>query len=105
MLVVVGLVYVFACRYVYYCLCFKQKTAYVLRISDWSSDVCSSDLFSFPSEDNGGVGASSARLCICTAHVLRGIACSRLIGRRNRSSCAGAEIGSASCRERVCQDV
>src|SRR3546814_2988046 len=23
---------------------FKQKTAYVLRISDWSSDVCSSDL-------------------------------------------------------------
>src|SRR3546814_14266920 len=33
------------------CLCislylffFKQKTAYELRISDWSSDVCSSDL-------------------------------------------------------------
>src|SRR3546814_12355389 len=26
---------------------FKQKTAYELRISDWSSDVCSSDLFSF----------------------------------------------------------
>src|SRR3546814_1206079 len=25
-------------------LLFKQKTAYVLRISDWSSDVCSSDL-------------------------------------------------------------
>src|SRR3546814_8433776 len=24
--------------------CFKQKTAYELRISDWSSDVCSSDL-------------------------------------------------------------
>src|SRR3546814_1159620 len=24
---------------------FKQKTAYVMRISDWSSDVCSSDLF------------------------------------------------------------
>src|SRR3546814_2733167 len=23
---------------------FKQKTAYVFRISDWSSDVCSSDL-------------------------------------------------------------
>src|SRR3546814_4745455 len=28
-----------------YCCCFKQKTAYELRISDWSSDVCSSDLF------------------------------------------------------------
>src|SRR3546814_4562202 len=25
-------------------LFFKQKTAYELRISDWSSDVCSSDL-------------------------------------------------------------
>src|SRR3546814_2208294 len=24
--------------------CFKQKTAYEIRISDWSSDVCSSDL-------------------------------------------------------------
>src|SRR3546814_10522209 len=24
---------------------FKQKTAYEMRISDWSSDVCSSDLF------------------------------------------------------------
>src|SRR3546814_6168127 len=23
----------------------KQKTAYVMRISDWSSDVCSSDLY------------------------------------------------------------
>src|SRR3546814_6595279 len=26
---------------------FKQKTAYEMRISDWSSDVCSSDLSSF----------------------------------------------------------
>src|SRR3546814_4235331 len=30
-----------------YCCCwfffFKQKTAYEMRISDWSSDVCSSD--------------------------------------------------------------
>src|SRR3546814_15398008 len=25
-------------------ICFKQKTAYVMRISEWSSDVCSSDL-------------------------------------------------------------
>src|SRR3546814_17726171 len=35
--------YVFSFR----CLCFfffKQKTAYEMRISDWSSDVCSSDL-------------------------------------------------------------
>src|SRR3546814_5276891 len=27
---------------------FKQKTAYEMRISDWSSDVCSSDLFDRP---------------------------------------------------------
>src|SRR3546814_2894363 len=27
--------------------CFKQKTAYEMRISDWSSDVCSSDLEAF----------------------------------------------------------
>src|SRR3546814_7452772 len=27
--------------------CFKQKTAYEMRISDWSSDVCSSDLLGF----------------------------------------------------------
>src|SRR3546814_10352517 len=27
---------------------FKQKTAYEMRISDWSSDVCSSDLFVKP---------------------------------------------------------
>src|SRR3546814_3102123 len=32
---------------------FKQKTAYELRISDWSSDVCSSDLSSRP---NGRAG-------------------------------------------------
>src|SRR3546814_4272428 len=39
----VGLVYFF----------FKQKTAYELRISDWSSDVCSSDLelMGLPQED------------------------------------------------------
>src|SRR3546814_20188111 len=28
--------------------CFKQKTAYEMRISDWSSDVCSSDLLYIP---------------------------------------------------------
>src|SRR3546814_5591343 len=31
--------------FVYVCVFFfKQKTAYEMRISDWSSDVCSSDL-------------------------------------------------------------
>src|SRR3546814_4549949 len=44
--------YCVICQYmcVMLCLCchffffFKQKTAYEMRISDWSSDVCSSDL-------------------------------------------------------------
>src|SRR3546814_3156920 len=30
---------------VFYFFFFKQKTAYEMRISDWSSDVCSSDLY------------------------------------------------------------
>src|SRR3546814_3446734 len=29
---------------------FKQKTAYEMRISDWSSDVCSSDLIKVPAD-------------------------------------------------------
>src|SRR3546814_10365848 len=33
------------CRLIYF---FKQKTAYEMRISDWSSDVCSSDLATIP---------------------------------------------------------
>src|SRR3546814_16544842 len=45
---------------------FKQKTAYELRISDWSSDVCSSDL---PGFDLGGRAAclhqsSRARIAV-----------------------------------------
>src|SRR3546814_11497316 len=32
---------------------FKQKTAYEMRISDWSSDVCSSDLSICPLCSNG----------------------------------------------------
>src|SRR3546814_9400850 len=52
------------------CLCFlqvmfcffKQKTAYELRISDWSSDVCSSDLARLGMEPsawrNGGRGVT-----------------------------------------------
>src|SRR3546814_12782777 len=36
------MLYVHAVRFLF--LFFKQKTAYEMRISDWSSDVCSSDL-------------------------------------------------------------
>src|SRR3546814_7797864 len=33
---------------VFYFFFFKQETAYEMRISDWSSDVCSSDLRVWP---------------------------------------------------------
>src|SRR3546814_3469022 len=33
---------------------FKQKTAYEMRISDWSSDVCSSDLQEHAPEEQHG---------------------------------------------------
>src|SRR3546814_10840033 len=36
--------------YVLFFFFFKQKTAYEMRISDWSSDVCSSDLAAGTSE-------------------------------------------------------
>src|SRR3546814_4119902 len=32
---------------------FKQKTAYEMRISDWSSDVCSSDLIDLRRQQQG----------------------------------------------------
>src|SRR3546814_8230263 len=48
---------------------FKQKTAYEMRISDWSSDVCSSDLLNFdlhfrfhkPDDDGGRRRANVAK--------------------------------------------
>src|SRR3546814_2775770 len=41
------------------CFFFKQKTAYEIRISDWSSDVCSSDLL--PAFERVGVFEQQAR--------------------------------------------
>src|SRR3546814_8315738 len=45
------MLYLLLCEHLLFCVCFlfcvfffKQKTAYEMRISDWSSDVCSSDL-------------------------------------------------------------
>src|SRR3546814_3738424 len=35
---------------------FKQKTAYEMRISDWSSDVCSSDLPGAARPIDGNIG-------------------------------------------------
>src|SRR3546814_1069784 len=89
---------------------FQQKTAYEMRISDWSSDVCSSDLAPF------GVGGGRE------AHPFRNppfdlgtaiaavemIANDRFQGRPlllGVGNCNLIQIGRASCRERVCQYV
>src|SRR3546814_5236792 len=46
---------------------FKQKTSYEVRISDWSSDVCSSDLVSsggeFTAEDIYAMLAAQKKKC------------------------------------------
>src|SRR3546814_5849480 len=55
---------------------FKQKTAYEMRISDWSSDVCSSDLtISF--------GAGVAAVTFCTGG---GASCARPVPAAARQS-------------------
>src|SRR3546814_17788023 len=40
---------------------FKQKTAYEMRISDWSSDVCSSDLYPLTAGGHRRQGAAFGR--------------------------------------------
>src|SRR3546814_4306602 len=45
---------------------FKQKTAYEMRISDWSSDVCSSDLLALvdrPGDRHSGFWYQEAAQC------------------------------------------
>src|SRR3546814_8785395 len=102
----------------YICICmffffFKQKTAYEMRISDWSSDVCSSDLHhellpghmvQLPIEAqtpphpvralySGGYVEGWAIFAEALA-IERGLF---------DGAPAGEQIGRASCRERVCQ--
>src|SRR3546814_15957518 len=83
-----------------------------MRISDWSSDVCSSDLSSFrpaapPSADLSAAlavvaeGAVALSDRFAPAHLLgAGDEVEALLG-----VAGDAEIGSASCRERGCQYV
>src|SRR3546814_16377113 len=74
---------------------FKQKTAYEVRISDWSSDVCSSDLTGgsswIESPDGDGLFVTGL-LVLDGAEVLQ-------VAQETDDE----EIGRASCRERVCQ--
>src|SRR3546814_10510401 len=72
---------------------FKQKTAYEMRISDWSSDVCSSDLKVRPVA--GAVPARKDPFQEAAESVVRFENVERYV----------REIGRASCRERVCQYV
>src|SRR3546814_5522486 len=92
---------------------FKQKTAYEMRISDWSSDVCSSDLerffqtyfTTFPGKYTTGDGARRDEdgYYWITGRVDDVINVSG--HRMGTAEVESAQIGRASCRERVCQYV
>src|SRR3546814_10352687 len=47
---------------------FKQKTAYEMRISDWSSDVCSSDLEAQDQPEDRGRRARREELAVLDEH-------------------------------------
>src|SRR3546814_2263772 len=50
---------------------FKQKTAYEMRISDWSSDVCSSDLLAVGRISMSGHGIETLSIPTWPKSVLR----------------------------------
>src|SRR3546814_3717184 len=98
--------------------CFKQKTAYEMRISDWSSDVCSSDLRR--KRAAGGPNSKKrkepGRRTVPGADCVRAMHCPRMHREacqeprpaRREAAIGGAgflQIGRASCWERVCQYV
>src|SRR3546814_2164306 len=87
---------------------FKQKTAYEMRISDWSSDVCSSDLFLVDAYrfavGNGGdyVFEVVGGVTYIKNAVIQNAA---IDADKLSQDVINKEIGRASCRERVCQYV
>src|SRR3546814_8259654 len=82
----------------------KQKTAYEMCISDWSSDVCSSDLFIIVFLF---LKFYHFNVFIKTYVLTKNKLCRRFRDRhgRNLFSARVMKIGRASCRERVCQYV
>src|SRR3546814_3864580 len=67
---------------------FKQKTAYEMRISDWSSDVCSSDL-SMPADAAAAAAAAENNMTdIRTFPLFRSTPC-RLKGWGRQNERAG----------------
>src|SRR3546814_20403511 len=100
---------------VVYFFFFKQKTAYEMRISDWSSDVCSSDLAPHRVQGRAAPHSGLALPLGGLALPLGGRALP-LGGQARRPRAPGWEgdggggalaeqIGRASCRERVWQCV
>src|SRR3546814_14556709 len=97
---------------------FKQRTAYEMRISDWSSDVCSSDLVGADHArhraDNGTdpdwprrpapepAAQAGARALVRRRRMGPAARCRKRAAWRGQRS---GELGRASCRERVCQYV
>src|SRR3546814_2951936 len=90
---------------------FKQKTAYEMRISDWSSDVCSSDLqgqtprqidpLGRGGGEDGPLGLGRSTL----ARRHQPMVAQPRTARATSSGPTATEIGRAPCRERVCQYV
>src|SRR3546814_5377945 len=86
---------------------FKQKTAYEMRISDWSSDVCSSDLqglFALRGRERRHPVDPSIPLPLAGG-VRGGHGRSTLGNKPSPGPSRKRAIGRASCRERVCQYV
>src|SRR3546814_11555319 len=85
---------------------FKQKTAYEMRMSDWSSDVCASDHLGvrrIDAQRGAGAQSPSDQTIIGCGRPRRGH-----IGRKRDTAViivGEQEIGRAACRERVCQYV
>src|SRR3546814_6992555 len=91
---------------------FKQKTAYEMRISDWSSDVCSSDLsllLAAIRDELQEIGEEDLANHVQTRYLATFNPAARALEPRLKVIAADrdfyGEIGRASCRERVCQYV
>src|SRR3546814_10011958 len=87
---------------------FKQKTAYEMRISDWSSDVCSSDLGEIDRQ-KGGAGRLAKRSRTANTLIRRLLDEDSVAIKTKKKGpvvvVESGKIGRASCRERVCQYV
>src|SRR3546814_1365405 len=79
---------------------FKQKTAYEMRISDWSSDVCSSDL---AQPVRGGLLGLGIRVRQRLCHQSDGLGCTDLRQGVQRLRSEERRVGKecvSTCRSR-----